>query len=556
MWGAVSSSESHSSHSLELPHSKSPSRYNTDSRIGSSLQPYTAMTGGPSSDTLELIFREKRISAEPVDQLSAITAPAPSHQHLPPPPPPLPAPSASTISNYTILEESRAISTLQDPRLLQSSSIDPTGRSLYLLPISAVPTAERSRRESQAQAQALLTVSASENRSVVPLVGASQNTNENRQSLTMVVSPQPVVVPNSLPPPDHQSAINLTLGGATHRSATELLNPLSINTNNRSVRSSQIDPQIPTIHHPDYSPAFTQPPASSSLHESRTTLTTFALNDPRVPLTSLAPPSHSSTRVQLPLLTHHHALGAGAPIPYFSHGSSSPPPPAPPPPPSQPHVLTSSFIYSQPHSQVIVRAEEKTFEVIGQPQHAHQVESTTTFSQSRSSIDGKYFKRRRCLAKHHEEKPYDNPHHNIRSASSHLRVESATSAALYGPRILEGEYTYNGRTSSPPRSSHSININNVNNVINHPSYNTYDNLSIPYTLQPSSRHFIHNRKSSSDIEMSDYPIRSDVVHFTQTHGTSSSPPHSHASRSDSARSSLSRRSNEDHLDNSSVWRPY
>uniref|UniRef100_A0A0B6ZDN2 Uncharacterized protein n=1 Tax=Arion vulgaris TaxID=1028688 RepID=A0A0B6ZDN2_9EUPU len=143
--------------------------------------------------------------------------------------------------------------------------------------------------------------------------------------------------------------------------------------------------------------------------------------------------------------------------------------------------------------------------------------------QSRSSTDGKYFKRRLSSSRSLEEKSYEI-----------LRPVRQASEGTYYRRQLEEKF-YNGRNSPRHHDPHLI-----------------PRIEKPIPIALSSRQIFEQKMS--DMDMGDVSLRSDIIHYPIAASASSAS--SHGGRSESSRSPISRRSSEEHSDHISVWRPY
>lgn len=256
--------------------------------------------------------------------------------------------------------------------------------------------------------------------------------------------------------------------------------------------------------------------ASTGLHQSIPSLSLHdrALTrqvDERV---AVSAQPRSPVHTSIPLLSHSDFLNSGGTISLSSYIARSP------------THLSTTFIYpqilQQNSSHLHASAGDKTYEVLGQPRD-YEEQGYKVLDQSRSSTDGKYFKRRLSSSRSLEEKSYEI-----------LRPVRQASDGTYDRRQIEDKFHY-GRSSPRHMDPHS------NHRIEKP---------IPIAL--ASRHILDRKML--DIEMGDVSFRTDVIHYPIAASASSAS--SHGGRSDSSRSPISRRSSEDHSDHISVWRPY
>ncbi|XP_005104038.1 uncharacterized protein LOC101858797 isoform X2 [Aplysia californica] len=181
-------------------------------------------------------------------------------------------------------------------------------------------------------------------------------------------------------------------------------------------------------------------------------------------------------------------------------------------------IYPPSHIYSQSPPQLLVPAGEKTYEIIGHTT-AGEERKNEGHDLSRSSTDGKYFKRRLSLSSGIEEKPYKV-----------LRSVYHVNEGLFDPQPYHFDDKYNGRQSPPhiPR------------------------IEKPIPVSFSTRHLVE-RKMMMDIDTIN-TSRHELRHYPMTASVSSSvsPPEG---RSESSHSPLSRKGSEEHAERS-VWRPY
>ncbi|CAG5134198.1 unnamed protein product [Candidula unifasciata] len=250
---------------------------------------------------------------------------------------------------------------------------------------------------------------------------------------------------------------------------------------------------------------------ASSLHDSRV-LNSRHL-DERVPQSMQ---SRSPVRASFPLLSHPDYINNGTTPVTLSFSSYITP---------SPTHLSNSFIYPQMLSQNShhhTSPGDKSYEILGQHPDFDD-KSYESPSQSRSSTDGKYYKRRLSSSRSLEEKSFEV-----------LRPVRQASDGMFDRRQMEDKF-YNGH--GPPRLSDPHVIHRIEK---------------PIPISLSSRHILERK--ISDLEMGDLSLRSETIHYPMT--ASASSVSSHGGRSDSSRSPVSRRSSDEHSDHISVWRPY
>lgn len=249
----------------------------------------------------------------------------------------------------------------------------------------------------------------------------------------------------------------------------------------------------------------------ASLHDSRV-LASRQL-DERVTL-SMQP--RSPVRASFPLLAHSDYINSGATPVTLSFSSYITP---------SPNHLPNSFIYPQMLSQNSQHHTpgDKTYEILGQP-HDFDDKNYEVHNHSRSTTDGKYFKRRLSTSRSLEEKSFEV-----------LRPVRQASDGLFDRRQMEEKF-YNGH--GPPRHSDAHGIHRIEK---------------PIPISFSSRNMLERK--ISDLDMNDVSLRAEIIQYPIT--ASASSVSSHGGRSDSSRSPpVSRRSSEEHSDHISVWRPY